>query len=90
MATDSPSRASAASRADVLAALRQSLDGAAQAPGTVRYTGSLRLADTDDELADCIHQRDAMRSDSRYAPSTKNANYLFLLSYLYDGCKGLE
>jgi glycine/D-amino acid oxidase-like deaminating enzyme len=37
---------------------------AAQAPGTVRYTGSLRLADTDDELADCIRQRDAMRSDS--------------------------
>jgi glycine/D-amino acid oxidase-like deaminating enzyme len=37
---------------------------AAQAPGTVRYTGSLRLADTDEELADCIRQRDAMRSDS--------------------------
>lgn len=37
---------------------------AAQAPGTVRYTGSLRIADSDDEMADCERQRDAMRLDA--------------------------
>ncbi len=34
-----------------------------QAPGTVRYTGSWRLAIDDGEHIDCIAQRDAMRAD---------------------------
>ena len=36
---------------------------ASQAPGTVRVTGSIRIAESDDELADCARQRDAMRAD---------------------------
>lgn len=36
---------------------------AAQAPGTVRPTGSLRIAESDEELEDCARQRDAMRAD---------------------------
>ena len=36
---------------------------AEQAPGTVRYTGSWRLATAEGERADCIAQRDAMRAD---------------------------
>ncbi|HEY2850443.1 MAG TPA: FAD-binding oxidoreductase [Gemmatimonadaceae bacterium] len=36
---------------------------AVQAPGTVRYPGSLRIAESDDEFADCARQRDAMRAD---------------------------
>ena len=35
-----------------------------QAPDTVRFTGSLRLAASDEEFADCGRQRDAMRRDS--------------------------
>lgn len=35
----------------------------AQAPGTVRRTGSLRIASSDDELADCEAQLAAMRAD---------------------------
>ena len=35
----------------------------AQAPGVVRITGSLRLASSDDEFADCARQRDAMLAD---------------------------
>ena len=34
-----------------------------QAPGTVRYPGSLRIAESDEEFADCARQRDAMRAD---------------------------
>ncbi len=34
-----------------------------QAPGTVRFPGSLRIAESGDELADCARQRDAMRAD---------------------------
>jgi gamma-glutamylputrescine oxidase len=34
-----------------------------QAPGTVRYPGSLRIAESDEEFADCALQRDAMRAD---------------------------
>lgn len=36
---------------------------ALQAPGTVRTTGSLRIAESDEELVDCARQRDAMRAD---------------------------
>lgn len=36
---------------------------AAQAPGTVRFAGSLRIAESDEELADCARQREAMRTD---------------------------
>jgi gamma-glutamylputrescine oxidase len=36
---------------------------AEQAPGTVRYTGSFRLAIADGERDDCSVQRDAMRAD---------------------------
>jgi glycine/D-amino acid oxidase-like deaminating enzyme len=36
---------------------------AEQAPGTVRYAGSLRIAMSDDERSDCAAQRDAMRAD---------------------------
>ncbi len=36
---------------------------AGQVPGTVRFCGSLRLAMSDDERADCARQRDAMRDD---------------------------
>jgi glycine/D-amino acid oxidase-like deaminating enzyme len=36
---------------------------AEQAPGSVRYTGSWRLAVADGEREDCIAQRDAMRAD---------------------------
>ena len=36
---------------------------AAQAPGTVRITGSIRIAGSAEELADCVRQRDAMRTD---------------------------
>ena len=36
---------------------------AAQAPGTVRITGSLRIAESEEELDDCAQQRDAMRAD---------------------------
>jgi glycine/D-amino acid oxidase-like deaminating enzyme len=36
---------------------------AEQAPGTVRFPGSLRVAESDEELADCARQRDAMRED---------------------------
>jgi gamma-glutamylputrescine oxidase len=36
---------------------------AEQAPGTVRFPGSLRIAESDDEFADCARQRDAMRED---------------------------
>ncbi len=36
---------------------------AEQAPGTVRYTGSWRLAIADGERDDCIAQRDAMHAD---------------------------
>jgi len=36
---------------------------AAQAPGTVRFPGSLRIAESDEEFADCARQRDAMRAD---------------------------
>lgn len=36
---------------------------AAQAPGTVRFPGSLRIAESDEEIADCARQRDAMRAD---------------------------
>jgi gamma-glutamylputrescine oxidase len=35
----------------------------AQAPGTVRFPGSLRIAESGEELADCARQRDAMRAD---------------------------
>jgi gamma-glutamylputrescine oxidase len=34
-----------------------------QAPGTVRFPGSLRIAESDEEFADCGRQRDAMRAD---------------------------
>jgi gamma-glutamylputrescine oxidase len=34
-----------------------------QAPGTVRFPGSLRIAESDEEFADCARQRDAMRAD---------------------------
>ncbi len=34
-----------------------------QAPGTVRFQGSLRIAESDEEFADCLRQRDAMRAD---------------------------
>ena len=37
---------------------------AEQAPGTVRRSGSMRLAGTDDEFEDCVRQRDAMRRDA--------------------------
>ena len=33
------------------------------APGTVRFPGSLRIAESDEEIADCARQRDAMRAD---------------------------
>jgi glycine/D-amino acid oxidase-like deaminating enzyme len=36
---------------------------AEQAPGTVRFPGSLRIAESDEEFADCARQRDAMRAD---------------------------
>lgn len=36
---------------------------AEQAPGTVRFPGSLRIAESDEEFADCALQRDAMRAD---------------------------
>lgn len=36
---------------------------AAQTPGLVRVTGSLRVAESDEELADCAAQRDAMNRD---------------------------
>jgi gamma-glutamylputrescine oxidase len=36
---------------------------AEQAPGTVRFPGSLRIAESDEEVADCARQRDAMRAD---------------------------
>jgi gamma-glutamylputrescine oxidase len=36
---------------------------AEQAPGTVRFRGSLRIAESAEELADCARQRDAMRAD---------------------------
>jgi glycine/D-amino acid oxidase-like deaminating enzyme len=36
---------------------------AEQAPGTVRFPGSLRIAESDEEFADCGRQRDAMRAD---------------------------
>ena len=36
---------------------------AEQAPGTVRYVGSLRIAESREELEDCARQRAAMRSD---------------------------
>jgi gamma-glutamylputrescine oxidase len=36
---------------------------AEQAPGTVRVPGSLRIAESDEEFADCARQRDAMRAD---------------------------
>jgi gamma-glutamylputrescine oxidase len=36
---------------------------AEQAPGTVRFPGSLRIAESDDEIDDCARQRDAMRAD---------------------------
>lgn len=36
---------------------------AEQAPDTVRYPGSLRIAESDEEFADCARQRDAMRAD---------------------------
>jgi glycine/D-amino acid oxidase-like deaminating enzyme len=35
-----------------------------QAPGTVRFPGSLRIAESDEEFADCARQRDAMRADA--------------------------
>lgn len=35
-----------------------------QAPGTVRFPGSLRIAESDEELADCARQREAMRADA--------------------------
>ena len=35
---------------------------AEQAPGSVRFPGSLRIAESDEELADCARQRDAMRT----------------------------
>jgi gamma-glutamylputrescine oxidase len=35
----------------------------AQDPGTVRFPGSLRIAESDEEFADCARQRDAMRAD---------------------------
>jgi gamma-glutamylputrescine oxidase len=34
-----------------------------QAAGTVRFPGSLRIAESDEEFADCARQRDAMRVD---------------------------
>ncbi len=34
-----------------------------QAPGTVRFPGSLRIAESDEEFADCARQREAMRAD---------------------------
>jgi glycine/D-amino acid oxidase-like deaminating enzyme len=36
---------------------------AEQAPGTVRFPGSLRIAESDEEFADCFRQRDAMHAD---------------------------
>jgi len=36
---------------------------AEQAPGTVRYVGSLRIAESGEELDDCARQRDAMHAD---------------------------
>lgn len=36
---------------------------AGQAPGTVRFPGSLRIAGSDEEFTDCARQRDAMRAD---------------------------
>ncbi len=33
------------------------------APGTVRFPGSLRIAESVEEIADCVRQRDAMRAD---------------------------
>jgi gamma-glutamylputrescine oxidase len=36
---------------------------AEQAPGTVRFQGSLRIAESDEEFADCARQREAMRAD---------------------------
>jgi gamma-glutamylputrescine oxidase len=36
---------------------------AGQAPGAVRYPGSLRIAESDEEFADCARQREAMRAD---------------------------
>jgi glycine/D-amino acid oxidase-like deaminating enzyme len=36
---------------------------AEQAPGTVRFPGSLRIAESDEEFADCARQRDAMQAD---------------------------
>lgn len=36
---------------------------AGQAPGTVRFPGSLRIAESDEELGDCARQREAMRAD---------------------------
>ncbi len=36
---------------------------AAQDPGSVRFPGSLRIAESDEEFADCVRQRDAMRAD---------------------------
>ena len=36
---------------------------AEQAPGTVRFPGSLRIAGSDEEFTDCARQRDAMRAD---------------------------
>jgi glycine/D-amino acid oxidase-like deaminating enzyme len=36
---------------------------AEQAPGTVRFPGSLRIAESDEEFADCARQREAMRAD---------------------------
>jgi glycine/D-amino acid oxidase-like deaminating enzyme len=34
-----------------------------QAPWTVRFPGSLRIAESDEEFEDCARQRDAMRAD---------------------------
>ena len=36
---------------------------ATHTPGVVRMTGSLRIAESDEELTDCVRQRDAMRAD---------------------------
>lgn len=36
---------------------------AEQAPGTVRFPGSLRIAESDEEFTDCARQREAMRAD---------------------------
>jgi glycine/D-amino acid oxidase-like deaminating enzyme len=36
---------------------------AADSPSAVRLVGSLRIADSDEELDDCVHQLEAMRAD---------------------------